>query len=143
MIARTPELEESILNQLMDGFSLRQICAAPEMPSRWTIFRWMAADDGFATKCARARIIQADAIADDMADIEDRTLSGELDASASRVVLSSKQWRAAKLSPKKYGDRVAVGGSDDMPGIKIDIDPLEAARRIAFLLRKAGDSTKE
>lgn len=65
-----------------------------------------------------------------MSDIEDRTLSGSIDPAAARVVLASKQWRAAKLAPKRYGDKLAIGGADDMPAIRTDgtltLDPSEA-----------------
>ena len=57
----------------------------------------------FEAKCAR-RVLQAEVAHDDMIQIECDTFSGKVDYSAARVVLSSKQWRAAKLAPKKYGD---------------------------------------
>jgi hypothetical protein len=114
-IARSPEIEETILSELMSGKSLVRICATDGMPDRVTVFRWMASDDEFATRCARARVIQADAIEDDMADIEERTLTGEINPAASRAVLASKQWRASKLSPKKYGDKVEHAGPDGGP----------------------------
>lgn len=112
------ETAERICASLMDGQSLRRICADEDMPDRRTIYRWMQAYPDFATKCAHARVIQADSIEEDMADIEDRTLSGELDPAAARAVLSSKQWRAAKLAPKKYGDKLAIGGADDLPALQ-------------------------
>ena len=99
------KLGEAILERLMDGESLRRICMKPNMPHRATVLRWMGSIEGFATKSAHARVIQADALMDDMADIENQTLAGKLDPAAARAVLSSKQWRAAKLAPKKYGDR--------------------------------------
>ena len=48
-----------------------------------------------------------------MADIEERTLSREIDPAAARAVLASKQWRAAKLNPKKYSDKVLHAGDPD------------------------------
>jgi hypothetical protein len=114
MTQRTEAIEEAILAGLMSGRSLRSICVDDGMPDRSTVFRWMASDDEFATKCARARVIQADAIEDDMADIEERTLTGEINPAASRAVLASKQWRASKLSPKKYGDKLELGGGLDV-----------------------------
>ena len=126
MYQRTEEIEEAILAGLMSGKSLRRVCAEDDMPDRSTVFRWMASDDEFATKCARARVIQADAIEDDMADIEERTLSGELNPQASRAVLASKQWRAAKLAPKKYGDKLDLNHSGGVTFSRIEsilVDP--------------------
>jgi hypothetical protein len=102
----TEELVQTICQQLMAGKSLRRICEAEGMPDRVTVHRWMADKPDFATKYAHARIIQADALEEDMAEIEDKTLDGILDPAAARVVLGSKQWRAAKLAPKKYGDKL-------------------------------------
>lgn len=103
---RTPEMEEAIINGLMDGLSLVQICASDNMPNRRTILRWMEDDEAFATRCARAREIQADLMDDKIIQlIEDVNVEN---ASAMRVKLSALQWRAAKLAPKKYGDKQEV-----------------------------------
>jgi hypothetical protein len=111
----TEELAQDICQQLMSGQSLRRICAVEWMPDRATVHRWMNARPDFATKYAHARVIQADALEEDMAEIEDKTLDGDLDPAAARVVLASKQWRAAKLSPKKYGERLTHAGDPDAP----------------------------
>ena len=127
-------LADSICEQLADKFSLRQICQKPGMPNRATVHRWMAENPAFATKCAHAREEQADYIVEDCIDIEDRTISGEINPAAARAVLSSKQWRASKLAPKKYGDRLAVGGDDSMDPIRHTVDatltPAEAYRKL-------------
>ena len=103
---RTPDMEEAIINGLMDGQSLVQICASDNMPNRRTILRWMEDDEAFATRCARAREIQADLMDDKIIQlIEDVNVEN---ASAMRVKLSALQWRAAKLAPKKYGDKQEV-----------------------------------
>lgn len=41
----------------------------------------------------------------------------------------------AKWNPKKYGDKMAVGGAEDLPPIKTDADPMDTARRVAFILQ--------
>lgn len=66
----------------------------------------MEDDEAFATKCARARELQADLMDDRIIQlIEDVNVEN---ASAMRVKLSALQWRAAKLAPKKYGDKQEV-----------------------------------
>lgn len=103
---RTQEMEEAIINGLMDGYSLVQICATDNMPNRRTILRWMEDDEAFATRCARAREIQADLMDDKIIQLIDDV--NVENASAMRVKLSALQWRAAKLAPKKYGDKQEV-----------------------------------
>ena len=112
------DLADEICRRLVDGESIRSICADEKMPSRATVLRWGAEDKEFEAKCARAREWQADVIHDDMSDIETGVLSGAIDPQAARVVLSSKQWRASKLAPKKYGDKLDMNHSGGI-GIKI------------------------
>lgn len=99
------EIADEICLRLSEGQSLRSICNDDHLPTRQTVLNWMKSNPDFFTKCACAREGQADWLHDDMADIEASVLEGRLDPQAARVVLSSKQWRAAKLAPKKYGDK--------------------------------------
>jgi hypothetical protein len=57
-----------------------------------------------AAMCYRARQERADYLFDEMARTEDDVEAGLIPPDVARVVLSSKQWRAAKLAPKKYGN---------------------------------------
>lgn len=123
----TLEIAESICTRLAGGESLVRICEDDGMPHRITVIRWTETNADFATKCARAREAQADFLHDDMASLEERTLSGQVDPQIARVVLSSKQWRAAKLAPKKYGDKVTQEhtGPDGGPVVnRIELVPL-------------------
>lgn len=100
----TPELADAICERLMDGASLVKICADESMPNRSTVMRWMQADEAFATKCAHARVLQSD-LMDDMILDTANACTPET-AAADRVKISAYQWRAAKLEPKKYGDKI-------------------------------------
>lgn len=100
----------------MDGKSMRQICDEPGMPNRSTVLRWMEERPDFASKCARARELQAD-LMDDLVLEEAKTCTND-NAQAARVRIAAYQWRAAKLAPKRYGDKIAVGGADDLPAVQ-------------------------
>ena len=63
------EVVELICTRLVDGESLREICCDDGMPSRSTIFRWLAAHDEFQNKNMHAREMQADAWADEIVAI--------------------------------------------------------------------------
>lgn len=130
----TEKLGDAICERIVSGESLRTICTSATMPNRSTVMRWMADDAAFATKYARARVIQADFLEEEMSEIEDETLRGSLDPAAARVVLASKQWRAAKLAPKRYGEKLAIGGADDLPALQsqaiVTLDPSEAYKRL-------------
>jgi hypothetical protein len=102
----TDEIADEICERLANGESMRAICREARMPDRQTVDRWALANKDFAAKRARAREAQADNEHDRIAEIEDGVLDGRIDPQAARVVISSKQWRASKLAPKQYGDRV-------------------------------------
>ena len=132
---RTNELEDDILSRIACGESLRGICAEDAMPNISTVIRWLAADEDFARKYTRAREMQAEILADEMLDIADNDKSDRIDikdkdgniirteqnnvaVARSKLKLEQRRWWAEKLRPKVYGNKVAVGGADDMPAIK-------------------------
>lgn len=90
----------------MSGESLVKICSDESMPNRVTVIRWMGKDEAFATKCARAREAQADLMDDKILDVADKCTAET--AQADRVKIAAYQWRAAKLAPKKYGERIVA-----------------------------------
>ena len=105
------EIAEEICGLLIDGLSMRKICERAAMPDRRTVLRWMAADKDFAAKCAHARELQADLMDDLILDTAEATTAEN--APAARVKIAAYQWRASKLAPKRYGDKLALehGGS--------------------------------
>lgn len=101
-----PETRQLILDRIAEGESLRRICEMDGMPDKASVMRWLEADPDFATKYAHARESQADVIFEGMADIEGDVLNGTLKPDAARVVLDSRRWRAEKLKPKRYGNKI-------------------------------------
>jgi hypothetical protein len=136
--AYSEEIAEVICDRLANGESLVAICASDELPHRSTVLRWLAKDDSFATRCARARDAQADYAFDEMAAIEDQTLAGVVPPDVARVVLSSKQWRASKLAPKKYGDKVTqVHEGGDKPVQLENITPADRLKAFELMMKDA------
>lgn len=125
----TDALADEICERIMDGESLRSICADEHMPGRTTVHRWMADVAGFSTRCARAREIQADTLFDDMQNVADE--GNPEDVQRAKLRVSTMQWRASKLSPKKYGDRQTI----EHEGLDTRSDE-EIAARIAALQAK-------
>ena len=102
----TDEIADEICRRIAEGESLRAICRDDHMPDRNTVFSWEDANPDFSAKCARARIRQGDWLFEDMASIEAGVLSGKITSDQARVVIGSKQWRAGRLAPRKYGDKL-------------------------------------
>jgi hypothetical protein len=106
------EIQNRFLAEIQTGRSLRQVCQDDGMPHASTVMRWMQAFPDFANKYARARTAQADTLFDRMEAVEEAVSAGTMDSHAARVVLDSMRWRASKLAPKVYGDRLDVQVSD-------------------------------
>jgi hypothetical protein len=106
-------MAERICNELMEGKSLVKICAVEDMPDRVTVIRWLSTKPEFATKYAHARETQADVMDDLILDVANKCTAET--AAADRVKIGAYQWRAAKLQPKKYGDKITHGGDPNSP----------------------------
>ena len=101
----TDELAEHICDLISDGKSLRSICEDDEtLPHRITVMRWLDTNEDFATKYARAREVQGDVMDEKILAVADACTSES--ARADRVKIDAYKWRAAKLAPKRYGEKV-------------------------------------
>jgi hypothetical protein len=119
-------IQSRLLSELETGRSLRQVCSDEGMPHLTTVLRWVAADAGFASRYTRARTAQADTLFDRMEAVEEAVSGGTMDSHAARVVLDSMRWRASKLAPKVYGDRMAVDVTETRISISAALDAANA-----------------
>jgi transposase-like protein len=99
----TQEVASAICEKIAGGESLRAICAAHDMPDRTTVRRWLSQNEDFRLQYAHAREEQADFYADEIVDIADAAT----DAQLARLQVDARKWKASKLAPKKYGDKVS------------------------------------
>jgi len=111
-VEEVTEIQEKVITEIQTGRSLRQVCQDDGMPDFRTVQRWIVSDGQFAVRYARARMAQADVLFDRMEAVEEAVSAGTMDSHAARVVLDSMRWRASKLAPKVYGDRLDVQVSD-------------------------------
>ena len=124
-MAYNQEIADSIVS-LLQTMPLKEICEREDMPNRREVYRWMDENPEFCAQCAHARAIQVDALVDDMADIEDRVLTGEIKPDQARVVLESQRWRAIEGAPQKYGDRTSVDHAGTIQVKAIEWNVIEA-----------------
>jgi len=119
---------------LSEGMSLRQILKADTtgvLPAQSTVYDWLLRQPAFAEQYARAREEQADTNADEILEIADE-MPPKFTDDKGRVYLDqtyilwqkqrieARKWTAMKLKPKKYGDKLALGGDADAPPIKTE-----------------------
>ena len=136
------EQQAAILAGLVDGKSLRALCLADGMPSVSTVFRWLADDEIWRDQYAHAREAQADTLADEILDIaddgsndylgDDEKYNGDA-VQRSKLRVDARKWIAAKLKPKKYGDKIDVTSA----GESVAMDSTAIAVRAAALVKSA------
>jgi hypothetical protein len=115
------EIAEAICDRLVNGKSLRAICADPAMPARATVFRWLASNEEFRRSYAFARQCQAEdfafeilAIADDSsrdyvkktgADGKVTWVFDKEHFARQRLKIKALKWMLVRMAPRKYGNR--------------------------------------
>ena len=124
---RKAEAQAYICQQIALGRSLVKICEEPDMPHYSTTMEWRSEDAAFAEKYARAREDQADYHAEEIVDIADT----ETDPNIARVRIDARKWKASKLKPKVYGERIAVDQD-----LTIRVSPEQRRARIEQLMSK-------
>jgi hypothetical protein len=124
----TPEVAKLICDRIAEGESLRSICRDEGMPAHQTVDNWLIKDPEFAAKYARAREAQADVMDDRQMEIIQRLDARDLDPHSAKVMIGVLQWRASKLAPKRYGDKIDVNH-----GGQLEINDTQLDARIAAL----------
>lgn len=79
-----------------------------KLPEYSTIMQWMIDDKALSDMYARAKEDQGDFMADEMLDIADATAEDNVAVQRNRLRVDTRKWLAAKLKPKKYGEKIDV-----------------------------------
>lgn len=128
----TPEIAQEMCNMLADGIPLREICRQEGYPAWRTVYDWMYQDDalgeagvGLSAAIARAREVGQDAIAEQIWVEINQEPERILSEGGGRIDPGYVQWQKAKAeiglkllakwNPKRYGDKIALGGDPGNP----------------------------
>lgn len=112
MVKFSQDIFDAICDRIANGGDLREICADPDMPSVSGVMKWLAEDKAgkyggaLVEQYARAREIQADYFFE-----EARTIARAArpdNVAVAKLQWEDCRWRAGKLRPKAYGDKVEV-----------------------------------
>jgi hypothetical protein len=138
----TPEIAQQICEFLSEGVPLREICRKDGFPEWRTIYDWMYRDDalgdegvGLSAAIARAREAGYDAMAEECLIIADNPMFGQKQVMTDqgtattvedmlghrKLQIETRLKLLAKWNPKKYGDKVQVGGDAENP-LKVEAD---------------------
>lgn len=146
---RPAAAKQEIFILIMEGESVRSICAREGMPSKSTVMRWLAADPDFRAGYIASKALYAETLADEIIEISDDATNDWMDrqrddgttdrvldhehVQRSRLRVDSRKWLAARLSPKRYGDSsmLKIGEVESTP--RKELSPTEIAIRLAAL----------
>jgi hypothetical protein len=108
-----------VLAAMESGMSLRQACEHSGVPAG-TFMGWCDADPDLAEQYARTRERMLDMKAEELEEIGERAAAAEsaVEVAGLRLLSDNRKWLLSKLMPKRYGDKLAVGGADDLPPIQ-------------------------
>lgn len=135
------ETADEICRRIAEGQGLREIGRAEGMPSKTTVMRWLADEtrEGWARfrdRYAQARMEQADHYAEEILEIADDATNDWMERrqgeetvevvnhehiQRSRLRVDSRKWLMSKLAPKKYGEKLEVGGTGSGGAIQVQI----------------------
>lgn len=110
---RDPGVLDKICERLIAGEGINEICANDDMPAERTFYNYMANDTDFSSRIARAREAQQDAEVEKMVKMADDATA--VDWQVIKLRIHTRQWRAARLAPKKYGDSQTLKGDPNAP----------------------------
>ena len=119
----TEAIADEVVTRLSAGETLRSVCRDDHMPSWRTIYDWLASNEDFSTRIARARELGEDAIAQECVDIADNAANDWMErldkekagagwllngdhVQRSKLRIDTRLKLLAKWNPKKYGDKV-------------------------------------
>ncbi len=142
----TEALAAKICRRLAEGESLRAICADKAMSTISTVMGWLfnGKHEDFSEQYTRARQAQAELRADEIIDIADGAEHGGSEAvQAARLRVDARKWVAAKLLPKKYGDKLQHTGEGGGPiRVRPDLSKLtdEELNALERILGRATDA---
>ena len=122
---------EQICSDLSAGISMTDIAQKQIGVDITTLSRWLSSDPQ-RSACARAARISAAAAWDEAAATVIKEAKSKFQLDKARELASHFRWRASKLAPKEYGDRVA----HEHEGEVVVLTPEQRRLRIEALIAK-------
>lgn len=149
----TEEIADSICDLVSNGVNLRRVCRMEGMPSWRTIYNWVVERPEFASRLARAREMGYDSLAEEALEISNTphlgqkkvfsSGAGEDDDSMTvteedmlghrKLQIETRLKLLAVWDPKRYGNKVQVGGDAENP-IKIEAE-VQAENLLTAMLK--------
>ncbi len=116
---KTPELLNAIFAGISLGKSVRAMCVEVGISQR-VLWNWLANDEELMRQYLRAKELCVDAYAEEIIEISDdgskdtyidekgREVTNREVIARAQLRIDARKWYAARLAPKKYGDKLPV-----------------------------------
>lgn len=151
----TDALYDQICKKIANtSLGLKHILVGEEMPDRSTFYDWINKSSENTDKYAKAKALQADYMAEELLDIADdgandlmTIVKGDNSyeqenkevTNRSRLRVDSRKWLMSKILPKKYGDKLELGGEINTPVTNSQIDALINAAKQTGIKGDSGE----
>ena len=106
------EMADRICESLASGKHLHMICQEDWAPGERTVYQWLDKNPEFAQMYAHARERQQEVFAAQVIAIADT----ERDTAKARNMMDARTWYAARVAPRKWGDRIEVDAKVETTG---------------------------
>ena len=87
-------------------------------PAPATIMDWTYSDPELAARYARAKECRGEVHAEKVLTV---AMDTKIEPNSRRIMVDALKWTASKLYPARYGDKLALGGADDLPAIRQEV----------------------
>jgi hypothetical protein len=111
----TPELAAKFCAAIADGGSLRSVCKKAGMPSKATVYRWLADHPEFRPMYEKATDDRADGQVDEIVDIADNCKPDPDSVRKARLQIYARIEAVQKMKPRKYGRQLQLTGEGGGP----------------------------
>ena len=143
----TEEIADQICDLVSNGVNLRSVCRMDGMPAWRTVYDWVVARPDFAARLARARELGYDALAEEALEISNTPVMGQKQVMGDKstyttvedmlghrkLQIETRLKLLACWDPKKYGNKVQLGGDADNP-IKVEAE-VQAEKLLGAMLK--------
>jgi len=111
------DIADELCMEIATGSSVAKACATCDV-SEAVFYKWLTKHKEFVENYMRAREIRADHRFESSEQLMQDLRDEKITPNQARIMLDEIKWKTGKESAKKYGDKIAVGGADDLPPIK-------------------------
>jgi hypothetical protein len=137
---------DEVIERLSMGEPLAAICRDKHMPALRTFYTWKDRSPELAARFAHARDDGFDQIALETLKIADTPVEATIERSTAsglevtrqdalghrKLQIETRLKLLAKWDPRRYGEKLAIGGAEDLPPVQqnVTLDAAEAYKRL-------------